>query len=56
MAYGYGLSVTPLQLAQAYAVLGAGGMRRPVSLRRVDVAVRRANACSTRQSRTSWCR
>ncbi len=38
MAYGYGLSVTPLQLAQAYAVLGAGGLRRPVSLRRVDVA------------------
>ena len=37
MAYGYGLTVTPLQLAQAYAVLGAGGMRRPVSLRRVDV-------------------
>jgi cell division protein FtsI (penicillin-binding protein 3) len=38
MSYGYGLSVTPLQLAQAYAVLGAGGVRRPVSLRRVDVA------------------
>ncbi len=37
MAYGYGLTVTPLQLAQAYAVLGAGGVRRPVSLRRVDV-------------------
>ncbi len=37
MAYGYGLSVTPLQLAEAYAVLGAGGIRRPVSLRRVDV-------------------
>ena len=36
MAYGYGLSVTPLQLAQAYAVLGAGGIRRPVSLRKVD--------------------
>jgi cell division protein FtsI (penicillin-binding protein 3) len=36
MSYGYGLSVTPLQLAQAYAVLGAGGIRRPVSLRRVD--------------------
>jgi cell division protein FtsI (penicillin-binding protein 3) len=36
MSYGYGLSVTPLQLAQAYAVLGAGGVRRPVSLRRVD--------------------
>jgi cell division protein FtsI (penicillin-binding protein 3) len=28
--------VTPLQLAQAYAVLGAGGIRRPVSLRRID--------------------
>jgi cell division protein FtsI (penicillin-binding protein 3) len=36
MSYGYGLSVTPLQLAQAYAVLGSGGIRRPVSLRRVD--------------------
>ena len=36
MAYGYGLSVTPLQLAQAYAVLGAGGLRRPISLRRLD--------------------
>ena len=36
MAYGYGLSVTPLQLAQAYAALGAGGVRRPVSLRKVD--------------------
>ena len=36
MSYGYGLSVTPLQLAQAYAVLGSGGVRRPVSLRRLD--------------------
>jgi cell division protein FtsI (penicillin-binding protein 3) len=38
MAYGYGLSVTPLQLAQAFAVLGAGGIRRPVSLRALDTA------------------
>jgi len=36
MSYGYGLSVTPLQLAQAYAVIGSGGVRRPVSLRKVD--------------------
>ena len=36
MAYGYGISVTPLQLAQAYAVLGAGGIRRPISLLAVD--------------------
>lgn len=36
ISYGYGLSVTPLQLARAYAILGAGGMRRPVTLRRVE--------------------
>jgi cell division protein FtsI (penicillin-binding protein 3) len=36
ISYGYGLSVTPLQLARAYAILGAGGIRRPVTLRRVD--------------------
>ena len=35
MAYGYGLSVTPLQLAQAYATIGAYGVRRPVTFRRV---------------------
>jgi len=36
LAYGYGLSVTPLQLAQAYAVLGSGGLLRPVSLLRLN--------------------
>ena len=36
MAHGYGLSVTPLQLAQGYATLGALGLRRPVSLVRID--------------------
>jgi cell division protein FtsI (penicillin-binding protein 3) len=36
LAYGYGLSVTPLQLAQAYAVLAAGGLQRPVSLLAVN--------------------
>jgi len=36
LAYGYGLSVTPLQLAQAYAALGAGGLQRPVSLVRLS--------------------
>jgi cell division protein FtsI (penicillin-binding protein 3) len=38
MAYGYGLSVTPLQLAQAYATIGAFGIHRPVTFRRVDAA------------------
>ena len=39
MSYGYGLSVTPLQLAQAYAVLGGEGISRPVTMRRVEGAV-----------------
>jgi cell division protein FtsI (penicillin-binding protein 3) len=32
LAYGYGISVTPLQLAQAYAAIGNDGKLRPVSL------------------------
>ncbi|MGI9223090.1 MAG: peptidoglycan D,D-transpeptidase FtsI family protein [Woeseiaceae bacterium] len=32
LAYGYGISVTPLQLAQAYATLGSGGRMYPASL------------------------
>ncbi|MGI9291862.1 MAG: peptidoglycan D,D-transpeptidase FtsI family protein [Gammaproteobacteria bacterium] len=36
MAYGYGLSVTPLQLAQAYAVIASEGLQRPVSLVRLE--------------------
>jgi len=38
MAYGYGLSMTPLQLAQAYAVLAGDGLHRPISLVRVENA------------------
>ena len=36
LGYGYGISVTPLQLAQAYAAIGSGGLIRPVSLVRLD--------------------
>lgn len=36
LSYGYGLSVTPLQLAHAYATLGAGGIQRPVTFLRAD--------------------
>lgn len=32
LAYGYGLSVTPLKLAEAYLVLANGGLHRPVRL------------------------
>ena len=35
MSHGYGLSVTPLQLAHAYATIGAGGVKRPISFERV---------------------
>ena len=36
LAYGYGVSVTPLQLAQAFAALGNDGRLRPVSLVKLD--------------------
>jgi len=38
MSHGYNISVTPLQLAHAYATLGGFGMRRPVSFLRVESA------------------
>ena len=38
MSHGYGISVTPLQLAHAYASLGTFGLARPVSFLRVDTA------------------
>jgi cell division protein FtsI (penicillin-binding protein 3) len=36
VAYGYGLSVTSLQLANAYATLAADGKQRPVSFLKLD--------------------
>jgi cell division protein FtsI (penicillin-binding protein 3) len=32
LAYGYGLSITPMQLAQSYLTLATGGLRRQVSI------------------------
>ena len=39
MAFGYGISVSALQLAQAYSIIAADGVRRPLSLLRVDQPV-----------------
>ncbi|MCC5879810.1 MAG: peptidoglycan glycosyltransferase FtsI [Idiomarina sp.] len=35
-SYGYGLGTTTLQLAQMYAILGNGGVQRPLSVLAVD--------------------
>ncbi|KMK52047.1 cell division protein FtsI [[Actinobacillus] muris] len=39
LSYGYGLSVTPLQLVRAYATLGSFGIYRPLSITKVDPPV-----------------
>jgi cell division protein FtsI (penicillin-binding protein 3) len=36
LAYGYGVSVTTLQLAQAYMILADGGLAKPVTLLKLD--------------------
>ncbi len=38
LSYGYGVAVTTLQLARAYAAIAADGMLRPVSLLAIDEA------------------
>ncbi len=51
MAYGYGISVTPLQLARAYAAIASNGILRPVSFLHknhpVAVAGRRVMSAKT---------
>lgn len=38
-AFGYGLMVTPLQLAHVYATIGSYGLARPLSITRIDPPV-----------------
>jgi cell division protein FtsI (penicillin-binding protein 3) len=38
LSYGYGMSATTLQLAQMYAIIGAEGVRRPLSIQRRETA------------------
>lgn len=51
LSFGYGLSVTALQLVHAYAVLGAEGVHRPVTLRRVDQPVHGERVIDRRTAR-----
>ncbi len=37
LAYGYGLSVSPIQLAQAYLTIASHGLRLPISIVKSDV-------------------
>lgn len=39
LSFGYGISVTALQLARMYSILGDGGMRRPLSIIKSNKAV-----------------
>ncbi|MFA5685744.1 MAG: penicillin-binding transpeptidase domain-containing protein, partial [Lysobacteraceae bacterium] len=48
LSFGYGLSVTPLQLAQAYAVFAADGLSRPVSFLPLERPPRGERILSTR--------
>ena len=51
-AFGYGLSVTPLQLARAYAALAADGVVRPVSLLKLDEVPEGERVMSAETART----
>ncbi|MCW8910561.1 MAG: penicillin-binding transpeptidase domain-containing protein [Gammaproteobacteria bacterium] len=51
MAFGYGLSVTPLQLVRAYAAIANDGVIYPVSFTRLDKAPQGEKVISTKTSR-----
>lgn len=38
LSFGYGMSVTPIQLAQAYSIFANGGIKIPISLVKIDKA------------------
>lgn len=47
MSFGHGISVTPLQLAQAYSVFANNGVKKPVSLLRQDMSANVLDAAPT---------
>jgi cell division protein FtsI (penicillin-binding protein 3) len=52
-AFGYGLMVTPLQLAHVYATIGGFGLERPLSITRIDPPLSGTASCRKRL-RTKW--
>ncbi|MEO7775215.1 MAG: penicillin-binding transpeptidase domain-containing protein [Steroidobacteraceae bacterium] len=52
LSFGYGLSVTALQLAHAYATLGAFGISRPTSMLKVEGSVPGQRMLDERVSRS----
>lgn len=51
-SFGYGLMVTPLQLARAYATIGSYGVYRPVSILKVDKPVKGERVVSEQTVKT----
>lgn len=51
-AFGYGLNVTPLQLARAYATIGSYGIYRPVTILKVTESVKGERVVSEKIAKT----
>ncbi|ELR66377.1 Cell division protein FtsI [Photobacterium marinum] len=51
LAFGYGISVTPIQLARAYATLGAVGVNRPLSILKTEQVVPGRQVASVENTR-----
>ena len=51
LAFGYGISVTPIQLARAYATLGAMGVNRPLSILKTEDVVPGRQVASVENTR-----
>jgi cell division protein FtsI (penicillin-binding protein 3) len=51
LSFGYGISVTALQLAKMYSILGDGGIKRPLSIVKQGVPVRSERVISAQATK-----